>query len=184
MPVSDSDPLAVLSGFADISAAAVNDLKRHVPQDTLRDAVRLIGAANAIAVAGLFRAVPVAACLADGLGGHGRACQLLDSVGPAQIERVSRLGVNDALVAISLSESACPVMDLVAAARERRVPVLGIASSAANPLTRHCDVHCVVPSPSHQDVQPLAPLVVLVQTLLVALDDQRRREGDGPRWNR
>ena len=184
MPVIDFDPLAVLSGFADTSAAAVKDLRRNVPHATLRDAVRLIGAANAIAVAGLNRAVPVAACLADGLAAHGRACQLFDSVGPTAIERVSRLGVNDALVAISLSESTCPVMDLVAAARQRRVPVLGIASSAANPLTRHCDVHCVVRSPARHEVQPLAPLMVLVQTLLVALDGERSGEADAPRLNR
>ena len=184
MPANDSDPLAVLSGFADTSASAVSDLKRSVSHDTLRDAVRLIGTAKRIAVAGMKSAVPVASHLADGLGRLGYARQLLESVGPLEIERVSRMGADDVLVAVSLTESACPVMKLVAAAREHRVPVIGITGSAANPLRRHCDLHFVVRSPTRHDVQPLAAHMVLVQTLLMALEDERTRGTDEPRSRR
>ena len=52
MPGADTHPLEVLDRVAESSASTVGDLKTCLSSDTLRDAVRMIGAANSIAVAG------------------------------------------------------------------------------------------------------------------------------------
>ena len=121
-------------------------------------------------------ALPVAAYLADGLARHGRRCHHVHSVDREDVGRVSSMGINDVFVAISLSDGACPTLDIVSIARDRGIPVLGITVSAASPLVRQCDVCIVLGSRTRPAVQPLAPYIVLIQSLLVSLDDARIRE--------
>ena len=173
---AEDHPLVVLGRVAEASASAVGDLKTCIPIDTLREAVRMIGAANCVAVAGPNQAYALAAWLADGLIRQDRCCLHLRSLCRRDIERVSSMGINDVLVAISLSNGMCPVLDIVSTARDRGLHVLGITVSAASPLARQSDVSIVVGSQERHAVQPLAPHIVLIQSLLVSLNDARIRE--------
>ena len=175
MPTHDIDPPGVLDSFADASASAVDDLKTNVSIDAIHAAARMIGAARSIAVVGLNAAIPVAGHMEAELNRRGFHCRHLHSVNRMAVEHVLNMGANDVLIAISLTDRACPVMKVVSVARDRRVPVLGITASATNPLCSHSKLHFAVPSEERYDVQPLAPYIVLIESLLVALVEERKR---------
>ena len=179
MPAADTDPLVVLNGLADAAAAAINDLKASVSSETLLSAARLIGGAKSITVAGLERASPVAAILADGLMQHGYTCRLWQSLRRAELSQLSAMNTDDVLVAVSLHNRACPVANAVRMAQERRVRVVGITDWVDSPVAQLAEVSFVVPTRGPHEIQPLTPHIVLVQSLLIALGNERMREPDG-----
>ena len=172
---ADTDTSVVLSGVADTSARAVEALMASFPSETLREAVQMMATANSIAVAGLNQAFPIAAYLADGLARRKFRCRLLGEFDHVEIKYMSAMCAADVLVGISFGNGTCPVVDMASVARDRRVGVLGITDSAASPLTRHSDRYLVVHSPKRHGILPLAPHIVLIQSLLAALEDERRR---------
>ena len=166
---AESDPSAILHGFADASALALNHLKTDIDGDALRDAVRMMDAAKQIYVIGQRRAFPVAAYVAYGLIRLEYQCLLLDSVGGMLPQQVATIGVDDLLIAVSFAEYAQPVVDVVSDAHIRNVPVLAITDSMASPLARNSSLYFVVRDAEVHRFRPLAPPIVLAQSLIIAL---------------
>ena len=163
------DPSAILHGFADASAVALDHLKADVDGDSLREAVRMMDGAKAIFVIGQRRAFPVAAYLSYGLIRLEYRCHLLDSVGGMLPQQVATIGVDDLLVAVSFAEYAPPVVDVVSDAHIRKVPVLAITDSMASPLARNSRLYFVVRDAEVHRFRPLAAPIVLAQSLIIAL---------------
>ena len=99
---AEDDPSAILHGFADASAVALDHLKADIDGDALRAAVRMMDGAKAIYVIGQRRAFPVAAYLAYGLIRLEYRCHLLDSVGGMLPQQVATIGADDLFVAVEL----------------------------------------------------------------------------------
>ena len=166
---AESDPSAILHGFADASALALGHLKTDIDGDTLRNAVRMMDGAKEIYVIGQRRAFPVAAYVSYGLIRLEYRCHLLDSVGGMLPQQVATVGVDDLLIAVSFAEYAQPVVDVVSDAHIRNVPVLAITDSMASPLARNSSLYFVVRDAEVHRFRPLAAPIVLAQSLIIAL---------------
>ena len=166
---AEDDPTAILHGFADASAVALDHLKADIDGDALREAVRMMDGAKAIYVIGQRRGFPVAAYLAYGLIRLEYRCHLLDSVGGMLPQQVATIGADDLFVAVSFAEYAQPVVDVVSDAHIRKVPVLAITDSMASPLARNSSLYFVVRDAEVHRFRPLAAPIVLAQSLIIAL---------------
>ena len=159
----------ILSTLSDASVLAINQLKRDLEADKLRQAVRMLESARFIHVLGQRQAFPVAACLSLGLLKLGRRCQLLDSSAGMLPQRIANLTPDDLLVVIGLSDFSRTVLETVPEAHQRGVPVLAISNSLTDPLARNSGLNLLVRDPEVHYFEPLAPYIVLAQTLLAAL---------------
>ena len=163
------DPSAILHGFADASAVALDHLKADIDANSLREAVCMMDGAKTIYVIGQRRAFPVAAYLSYGLIRLEYRCHLLDSVGGMLPQQVATIGADDLLIAVSFAEYAQPVVDVVADAHIRNVSVLAITDSMASPLARNSSLYFVVRDAEVHRFRPLAAPIVLAQSLIIAL---------------
>ena len=163
------DPSAILNGFADASALALEHLKADIDGEALREAVRMMDGAKAIYVIGQRRAFPVAAYLAYGLIRLEYRCHLLDSVGGMVPQQVATMRSDDLLIAVSFAEYSPPVVDIVSDAHIRKVPVLAVTDSMTSPLARNSSLYFVVRDAEVHRFRPLAAPIVLAQSLIIAL---------------
>lgn len=164
-----NNPATILNALSDASVLAIDQLKHDLDANKLRQAVQMLEKARFICVLGQRQAFPVAACLSLGLLKLGRRCQLLDSGTGMLPHHIASLTPDDLLVAVGLSDFSRAVLDTVPEARERGVPVLAISNSQTNPLARHSSLSLVVRDPELHQFEPLAPYIVLAQTLVIAL---------------
>ena len=159
--VTGDDPAAILGEFASASVLAVERLKETLDADMLQEAAAMMNAATAIYLVGQQRALPVASCLAYWLIEFECRCHMLD---PA---------------VVGLDESPDEVLDAVSQAHDRGVPVLAITDSEVNRLARDSMLCFVLRDAEVHRIAPLAPHIVLVQSLVIALDALRYGQRSG-----
>ena len=167
---ADGSNLAtILNSLSDASVLAINQLKHDMEADKLLQAVRMLEQARYIHVLGQRQAFPVAACLSLGLLKLGRSCQLLDFTAGMLPNHIANLTPDDLLVVIGLSDFSRAVLETVPEAHQRGVPVLAISNSQTDPLARNSSLNLMVRDPEVHHFEPLAPYIVLAQTLVIAL---------------
>ncbi len=167
---ADSDnPATTLDALSDASVLAIDWLKHDLDASKLRQAVQMLEKARFICVLGQRQAFPVAACLSLGLLKLGRRCQLLDSGAGMLPHHIASLTPDDLLVAVGLSDFSRTVLETVPEAHARGVPVLAVSNSQTEPLARHSSLNLVVRDPEVHHFEPLAPYIVLAQSLVIAL---------------
>ena len=167
---ADGSNLAtILNSLSDASVLAINQLKHDLEADKLLQAVRMLEQARYIHVLGQRQAFPVAACLSLGLLKLGRSCQLLDFTAGMLPNHIANLTPDDLLVVIGLSDFSRAVLETVPEAHQRGVPVLAISNSQTDPLARNSSLNLMVRDPEVHHFEPLAPYIVLAQTLVIAL---------------
>ena len=178
---SDADrPAAILDAVADASAQGIEQLLVRADADALGEAARLMGDANCIHVLGRGRAQPVAGCLVRELIGLRRRCIVLDAL-PGTLEpQLEAMTPEDLLIAVAFEADPGPAIDAMASVRARGVPVIALTDAELGPLARHGGVNIAVPDPGIDGVSPLAPHIVLAQSLVLALGlRQARKETAG-----
>lgn len=168
-----SDMATVLNALADASTLAINRLKHDLEADKLRRAVQMLRQARTIHVLGQRQAFPVAACLSLGLLKQGCRCNLLESAAGALPYQIANLTRDDLLVVVGLSDFSRTVLEDVPEAHARQIPILAISNSQTNPLARNSSLNLVVRDPELDHFEPLAPYIVLAQTLTIALASAR-----------
>lgn len=167
---ADSDnPVMTLDALSDASVLAIDWLKHDLDASKLRQAVQMLEKARFICVLGQRQAFPVAACLSLGLLKLGRRCQLLDSGAGMLPHHIASLTPDDLLVAVGLSDFSRTVLETFPEAHARGVPVLAVSNSQTEPLARHSSLNLVVRDPEVHHFEPLAPYIVLAQSLVIAL---------------
>lgn len=180
---SGEEPSEILDALADASALAIERCAADVDAEALSEAVRLMLAADAIHVLGRDRAQPVAACLVHGLIGLRRRCVVLDAVAGTAAQRVEAMRPADLLIAVAHEAGSQSVIDAMASARSRDVPVIAITDSVLGPHTHHASVNIVIHDAGIDGVVPMAPHIVLAQSLIIALgfsltaDTRARNDG-------
>lgn len=175
MPADEPDLQDVLNDVALASAAAIEDIVAEIPKEPFDEAVQWIADARSIAVAGQEQAHAIAACLGDGLSRMGYRCRTLHLVDRDERRQVAALTDRDVLIAISCGPGYGPFADLIPIAHDRRTRILGITDSSASPVARDADLNFILETDQRLGVRPLAPYFVLVQSLLMALDEARRK---------
>ncbi len=173
-----SDLNVMLDALANASITAINRLRYELDPRELRRAVQMLDQARSIHVIGPRHAWPVATCLSLGLVKLGCQCHLPDS-GPEMLPyQLASLTKDDLLVAISLVDFPDAILESVTAAHQRQVPVLAISTSPTSALARNSSLNLVVRDPEVHRFEPLAPHIVLVQTLVITLALTRDSRGD------
>ncbi|MYE02167.1 MAG: MurR/RpiR family transcriptional regulator [Alphaproteobacteria bacterium] len=177
--VSGDDPAAILHEFASASVLAIERLKEMLDADMLQEAATMMNEAASIYVVGQQRALPVASCLAYSLIELGCRCHMLDPVVGTIARQIATVATDELLIVIGLDELPEAILDAVSDAHERGVPLLAITDSEVNRLARDTRLCFVLRDAEVHRIAPLAPHVVLAQSLVIALDGLRYGQRSG-----
>ena len=173
------DASETLDAMADASVLAIEQLKATVDADTLTEAVRLMASANTVYLLGRDRAAPVTSCLAHGLIELRTRCVLLDSVPGMAAQQIASIDAEDLLIAVGLGSNSGLLVEAVATVHARRLPVLAVTDSMANPLARHSSACFVIPDTDIGRFAPLSAHLVLAQSLIIALGYRKALQPHG-----
>jgi DNA-binding MurR/RpiR family transcriptional regulator len=166
---SDHGPLAILTRFAEANIAALQHLCEETKASDLDRAVQILRKAETIHLVAQRRSFPLAAYLYYALSKIGRRTNLIDAIGGMDQEQRLLMEPRDALVAITYADYTPRVVETVAFAAQRKVPVVGITDQPLSPLTAQCDVVFYVEDAAVHDFRSLGASMCLAQSLVVAL---------------
>jgi DNA-binding MurR/RpiR family transcriptional regulator len=166
---SDHGPLAILTRFAEANIAALQHLCEETKASDLDRAVQILRKAETIHLVAQRRSFPLAAYLYYALSKIGRRANLIDAIGGMDQEQRLLMEPRDALVAITYADYTPRVVETVAFAAQRKVPVVGITDQPLSPLTAQCDVVFYVEDAAVHDFRSLGASMCLAQALVVAL---------------
>ena len=159
-------------GFRAQSAQAIEELQRfqHAIDDRLlAQAVELIATATQVNLVAARRSFPVAAYLAYALNQLEVRTQLLDNVGGMNREFATRIGADEAVVAISFRNYTGEVVEIADACRRRGAAVIAITDSKLSPLTRVATLSFAIGDDGGTAFRSLVEPIVLAQSLVVAV---------------
>jgi DNA-binding MurR/RpiR family transcriptional regulator len=166
------------------SAQAIEELQRfqHAIDDRLlTQAVELIATATQVNLVAARRSFPVAAYLAYALNQLEVRTQLLDNVGGMNREFATRIGADEAVVAISFRNYTGEVVEIADACRRRGAAVIAITDSKLSPLTRVATLSFAIGDDGGTAFRSLVEPIVLAQSLVVAVGHRLLAERAPPR---
>lgn len=166
---SDQGPQAILTRFAEANIAALQHLCEETKSADLDRAVQILRKAETIHLLAQRRAFPLAAYLYYALSKIGRRAHLIDAIGGMDTEQRQLMTPRDALVAITYADYTPRVVETVAFAAQRKVPVIGITDQPLSPLTPQSDVVFYVEDAAVHDFRSLGASMCLAQALVVTL---------------
>jgi DNA-binding MurR/RpiR family transcriptional regulator len=97
---------------------------------------------------------------------------LLDSMGGMLRDKAELIAPKDALVAMSFKNYTAEVVEVAAACRARKVPVIAITDNALSPLAPHATVCFQIEEKGAQPFGMLAGPVCFAQALVIAVGEQ------------
>ncbi|HEX6120634.1 MAG TPA: MurR/RpiR family transcriptional regulator [Dongiaceae bacterium] len=165
----DHGPQAILTRFAEANIAALQHLCEETKADDLDRAVQILRRAETIHLVAQRRSFPLAAYLYYALSKIGRRAHLIDAIGGMDTEQRQLMAPRDALVAVTYADYTPRVVETVAFAAQRKVPVIGITDQPLSPLAAQCDVVFYVEDAAVHDFRSLGASMCLAQALVVAL---------------
>ena len=166
---SDQGPQAILTRFAEANIAALQHLCEEAKASDLNRAVQILRKAETIHLVAQRRSFPLAVYLYYALSKIGRRTNLIDAIGGMDQEQRLLMEPRDALVAVTYADYTPRVVETVAFAAQRKVPVVGITDQPLSPLTAQCDVVFYVEDAAVHDFRSLGASMCLAQALVVAL---------------
>src|ERR1700722_6998368 len=125
--------------------ASLQDLLADVSEADLKKAVTLLENAEVIYLLGQLRSSPVADLLRYVLTMLGKRCVLLDPSGGLATHMARAIQKSDLLLAVSFRFYATEVVNIVAEAASRKVPIVAISDSTLSPLAKAASVLLTVP---------------------------------------
>lgn len=165
----DHGPQAILARFAEANIAALQHLCEETKASDLDRAVQILRRAETIHLVAQRRSFPLASYLYYALSKIGRRAHLIDAIGGMDQEQRQLMDARDALVAITYADYTPRVVETVAFAAQRKVPVIGITDQPLSPLTARSDVVFYVEDAAVHDFRSLGASMCLAQALVVAL---------------
>jgi DNA-binding MurR/RpiR family transcriptional regulator len=174
-----AQPKAVLRDFVADSIAKLSHLEEHVPEETLREAVRRFARARRIHVLAQRRAFPVACYLSYALAQLELPVTLMDGVGGMVREQARSLGADDVLLAVSFRNYSPEVIEIADDCHRRGVPVVVITDSAVSPLIRSATVAFDLGDASDRPFRSLVEPMCLAQALVVSVGLELENRGQG-----
>jgi DNA-binding MurR/RpiR family transcriptional regulator len=166
---SDQGPQAILTRFAEANIAALQHLCEETKAADLDRAIQILRKAETIHLLAQRRAFPLATYLYYALSKIGRRAHLIDAIGGMDTEQRQLMTPRDALVAITYADYTPRVVETVAFAAQRKVPVIGITDQPLSPLTPQSDVVFYVEDAAVHDFRSLGASMCLAQALVVTL---------------
>jgi len=133
-----------------------------------RLAVRLIGDAETVYVAGFRRSFPVASYLAYSLNQVDKRTVFVDGVGGLERQQVHAISANDLLIAISYHPYAEETLHVVEAAVANEAKVLAITDSLLSAVAKPATLALQVRDAEVRKFRSLTATICLAQALVIA----------------
>jgi DNA-binding MurR/RpiR family transcriptional regulator len=162
------DPTQVLGEFVQGNMLALQGLGKMVPRADLAEAVRLIGRAGTVYVAGFRRSFPVAAYLAYSLLQVDKKTVFVDSLGGMSMQQMHGIGAGDLLIAVSYHPYAAETVQVVEAAVNVDCPVLAISDSLVSPVAKPASLVLQVREAEIRKFRSLSASMCLAQALVIS----------------
>jgi DNA-binding MurR/RpiR family transcriptional regulator len=162
------DPAQVLAEFVEGNVLALQHLGDGLDAKHLAAAVKLIGEADTVYVAGFRRSFPVAAYLAYSLHQVDKKTVFIDSVGGLTRQQIHAIARNDLLIAVSYHPYAEEAVDLIAAATAQRCRVLSISDSLVSPVAKPATLVLQVREAEIRNFRSLSASMCLAQALVIS----------------
>jgi DNA-binding MurR/RpiR family transcriptional regulator len=162
------DPAQVLAEFVEGNVMALQNLGEGIGRKNLQAAVKLIGEADTVYVAGFRRSFPVAAYLAYSLHQVDKKTVFIDSVGGMTRQQVHAISRNDLLIAVSYHPYAEEAVQLIDAATEKRCRVLSISDSLVSPVAKPATMVLQVREAEIRKFRSLSASMCLAQALVIS----------------
>ncbi len=169
-----------LSRLVNKDILSLNELLSEISEEDLNLAAEILDKADVVYILGQLRSAPVADLARYMLTMLGKRVTLLDASGGLSTHMAKRITKDDALLAVSFRFYANEVVDIVAAAGARKVPVIGISDSSLSPIAKNANPLFVVPEREYTFSRSLAAPICLTQALMLYVAARQQR-GDDPR---
>jgi DNA-binding MurR/RpiR family transcriptional regulator len=164
---SVADPAQVLAEFVEGNVLALHNLADAVGSRNLAAAVKLIGEAETVYVAGFRRSFPVAAYLAYSLHQVDKKTVFIDSIGGMTRQQIHAITRRDLLIAVSYHPYAEEAVQLIEAASEQNCKVLSISDSLVSPVAKPATVVLQVREAEIRKFRSLSASMCLAQALVI-----------------
>jgi len=151
-------------GLADMA-----ELRERLDGQAFSRAVRLLAAADAVAICGSRRSFPVAVYWEYALQHSDKRVMLITGMGAMQQGQLRSVREGDVMVAISYSPYAQETLDVAAAARRQGARVIAITDSRMSPLARKADAALIVQDSATLGFRSLSSTMSLAESLFIAL---------------
>ncbi|WP_116368206.1 MurR/RpiR family transcriptional regulator [Parahaliea mediterranea] len=166
-------PAGMLQEYCEANRDALTHLQDETDPAALEQAVALLRDAEFIYVMGQRRSFPVASYIYYNLNHLDCRAQLLTGMGGMLLEHAASMAPGDVLVAISYSPYSEETAKVVAAAREKNVPVIVLTDSSLNAIARDATVFFDIHDAEVFSFRSLAASMCLAQALTTALASER-----------
>jgi DNA-binding MurR/RpiR family transcriptional regulator len=174
--IAEDQPLRLFQDFADASVDAINGLRNSISNEDLQTALAMLERAATVYVIGQRRAFPVSSYIAYGLRRLELPCSFIDFVGGMAPQQAAAITDRDLLIAVSFAEYAPSVVDIVKDVYIRGIPLIAITDSELSPLATHSTLSFKVRDDTIRRFRPLAPSLLLAQTLILGLSYLKDQE--------
>lgn len=157
----------VLNEFVEGNVLALQNLAQTISDADMRDAVRLIGKAETVHVAGFRRSFPVAAYLAYSLQQLGKRVLFMDGVAGLAKQQAQAMHSRDLLIAISYQPYAEETVQLVDIAAQQGAKILSLSDSLVSPIAKSATLVLQVRESEVRGFRSLATSMCLAQALVI-----------------
>jgi len=164
---SVNDPTKVLAEFVAGNVLALQHLEEAIDPQQLGAAVRLIGEARTVFVAGFRRSFPVAAYLAYSLHQVDKQTVFIDSIGGMTRQQIHSIGADDLLLVVSYHPYAEEAVQLIEIATGHQCKVLSISDSPVSPIARSASLMLQVKEAEVRQFRSLSASMCLAQSLVI-----------------
>lgn len=163
-------PAALVAEFVEAGRQSLAHLAQDLDDAALERAVATLAKASQLYLVGYRRALPVAAYLDYVFAQLGVPATL-------QRDTTQPLGVKDAVLAVTFAPYAQETLAVMAAARERKVPVVVLTDPLGTALTDLADVILTVAEVDFGKFRSLSATIALALALALAIAARRKETG-------
>lgn len=161
--------LEIVAKFIEGNKAALDQLGNELDPAQFSKAIKILHTSRSVYILGQRRSFPAASYLYYGMSQLKIQAYLLDSVGGLLQEQTSRIGKEDALIAITFPRYTDFVLDATTTARETGAKIIAVTDNAISPIVPLCDIRFFTDSVSIGGFRTVAATFCLVQALIVGL---------------
>ncbi|MCY4428504.1 MAG: MurR/RpiR family transcriptional regulator [Halieaceae bacterium] len=163
-----SRPYNVMREFSEANIIGLEHLREAVSEAELDRSIELMQGADAIYLAGVRRAFPVAAYLAYSLSHVEKRAFLLDGVAGMTAEQSAMLGPRDLVIAVSFKPYAKETLAVVETASANGAQLMVITDNRLGPVAKEADLCFEIKDAEVRQFRSLTASMCLAQTLVVS----------------
>ncbi len=168
---------SLLAEFVEANVLALHNLDQTISEAQIREAVRLIAAAETVVTVGFRRSFPISSYLAYSLQQVGKKVLFVDGVAGLARQQVRTMCPKDLLIAVSYQPYAEETVDLVEIAAHCGATILSISDSHVSPIAKAADLVLQVREAEVRSFRSLATSLCLAQALVIGFAFEASGQG-------